>query len=29
MEELRLEYEDLWSDDIKEKMLEERRKWIR
>ena len=29
VEELKQEYADLWSDDIKDKMLEERRQWIR
>ena len=29
MDELKQEYADLWCDEIKEKMLEERRQWIR
>ena len=28
MEDLKDQYGELWTDDIKEKMLEERRRWI-
>lgn len=29
VDDLKAEYQDLWQDDIKDKMLEERRQWIR